>query len=692
MITDRKRECEYTGFQESAPYSDAFSIGSDFVMVYGLNNDLPDRIRGYRRRGYIVHLMTGVSWGAYTDYLDGKFDGRPHWDEAQKDRRGEPVNHGARSPYMIPTDAFADYLTEHIKPAIDEGVFDIHMEEPEIWAFSGYSDAIKREYKSFYHEDWTPPHESTDAYYKTALLKQHLYTRVIERVAHALKEYAMVKYGRYLSFYVPTHSLINYVQYGIVSPESALIDAPSVDGYIAQVWTDTSRVPTLYRGVFGERIFESAFLEYGIMQELVRGTGRRMWLLQDPIEDKPDETWDYYRTSYLKGVTAALLQPEIHHYEICPWPRRVWGGTYPKGENGIPLPKEYETTLLSISQALRDMDQPCCPIDEDMTAGILIADSCMFQRNHSNGVELTNKYAEKGCEFRFSGFFGLAMPLVKKGIHVLPVQMDNITRFADYLKPYRLLVLSYEFMKPCKPEINLSLALWTRMGGTLVIVSDGSDDFHKIGEWWTKSGYSTPLEHLYQMLGISGENGIFSCGIGTVAVMRLHPAAIAYKTECCDEYINLIKHLMKRCGVTCKEKNYFALRRGPYLIAQVLEDAGDSTFDAEGMFVNLYSPTLAIMNGIHLHPGENILAADLSSYHTDFCLVGSAGRVDDYEFDGKHASFTVCGPDGSHCVLRFKSSNPSEVCGAESSYDRDSGTLLLTLDGKAAGTKVHITL
>ena len=89
MITDRKRECEYTGFQESAPYSDAFSIGSDFVMVYGLNNDLPDRILGYRRRGYIVHLMTGVSWGAYTDYLDGKFDGRPHWDEAQKDRRGE---------------------------------------------------------------------------------------------------------------------------------------------------------------------------------------------------------------------------------------------------------------------------------------------------------------------------------------------------------------------------------------------------------------------------------------------------------------------------------------------------------------------------------------------------------------------------------------------------------------------------
>ena len=692
MITDRKREGEYTGFQESAPYSDSFAIGSDFVMVYGLGNDMPGRIREYRRHGYIVHLMTGVSWGSYTDYLDGEFDGLSHRDEAQKDRKGETVNHGVNSPYMIPTDAFADYLTARIKPAIDEGVFDIHMEEPEIWAFSGYSDAIKREYEMFYHEKWTPPHESADAYYKTAQLKQHLFTRVIERVAHALKEYAMVKYGRCLSFYVPTHSLINYVQYGIVSPESALMDAPSVDGYIAQIWTDTSRVPTVYRGVFAERIFESAFLEYGIMQELVRGTGRKMWLLQDPIEDKPDESWDYYRKSYLKGLTAALLQPEIHNYEICPWPRRVWGGTYPKGENGIPLPKDYETTLLSIGQALRDMDQPYRTIGEDTAVGVLIADSSMFQRNHPDGPALTGEYAERGHEFNFSGFFGLAMPLIRKGIRVLPVQLDNITRFADYLKPYHLLVLSYEFMKPCKPEINLSLALWTRMGGTLLIVSDGSDDFHNIGQWWTKSGYPTPLKHLYEALGISGENGVFACGHGTAAVMNLHPAAIAYRPECCDEYLALIRELMLRCGMSCTEKNFFALRRGPYLIAQVLEDAAGETFDAEGRFVNLFSPTLEVLNGIHLQPGENILAADLSAYSPDFCLVGSAGRVDGYEYDGKQAHFTVRGPEGSHCVLRFKSPRPSDVRGAGSSYDEDSGTLLLTLSGKADGTEVYITL
>lgn len=49
-----------------------------------------------------------------------------------------------------------------------------------------------------------------------------------------------------------------------------------VDGYIAQVWTGTAQTPNVYNGVRKARTFETAFLEYGIMQELVRGTDRRM--------------------------------------------------------------------------------------------------------------------------------------------------------------------------------------------------------------------------------------------------------------------------------------------------------------------------------------------------------------------------------------------------------------------------------
>ena len=159
MITDRNRSSEYTGVQDSAPYAEEYSLQSDFVMVYGLDNDLAGRIREYRKHGYITHLMTGISWGDYQDYLNGSFDGRSHWDEAQTDRNGHPVLHGFNVPcpdvpYMVPTDAFADYLISKIKPAIDEGVNDIHMEEPEFWAHSGYSDAFRREYRIYYGEDW----------------------------------------------------------------------------------------------------------------------------------------------------------------------------------------------------------------------------------------------------------------------------------------------------------------------------------------------------------------------------------------------------------------------------------------------------------------------------------------------------------------------------------------------------------
>ena len=133
-------------------------------------------------------------------------------------------------------------------------------------------------------------------------------------------------------FYVPTHSLLNYTQWKIVSPEASLTEVPTVDGYIAQIWTGTSRERNAYEGVIKERTFETAYLEYGVMQELVKGTGRRMWFLHDPIEDMDFYDWDDYRYNYLKTVSASLLHPKINTFEVCPWPRRIFGGKYPKND------------------------------------------------------------------------------------------------------------------------------------------------------------------------------------------------------------------------------------------------------------------------------------------------------------------------------------------------------------------------
>ena len=88
----RSRTQERTGYQNSAFPVDSIDNQCDFVMVYGLNESTEQRIRAYRELGYVIHCMTGISWGHYQDYLEGEFDGREHWDEAQTDRFGNQIH------------------------------------------------------------------------------------------------------------------------------------------------------------------------------------------------------------------------------------------------------------------------------------------------------------------------------------------------------------------------------------------------------------------------------------------------------------------------------------------------------------------------------------------------------------------------------------------------------------------------
>ena len=170
MAYIRSKKEELTGYQASGEIRPSVDLGCDFIMVYGIDPTMPERIRQYREKGYVIHLMTGIAWGEYQEYLDGKWDGRKHWDEGQVDRNGKDVIHNPTVPYMVPTVSFSEYLTDRLKVAVDAGVEAIHVEEPEFWDKSGYSEAFKREYEIYYKEPWKPQHESLDAQYKCCLL------------------------------------------------------------------------------------------------------------------------------------------------------------------------------------------------------------------------------------------------------------------------------------------------------------------------------------------------------------------------------------------------------------------------------------------------------------------------------------------------------------------------------------------
>ena len=74
---------ERTSFQEAGDYDPVLDNRSDVAMVYGINESFEKRVAHWREAGYRVHVMTGVSWGGYQDYVRGEWDGTPHYDDAQ---------------------------------------------------------------------------------------------------------------------------------------------------------------------------------------------------------------------------------------------------------------------------------------------------------------------------------------------------------------------------------------------------------------------------------------------------------------------------------------------------------------------------------------------------------------------------------------------------------------------------------
>ncbi len=653
LITDRA--LERTGFQEAAKYGARYDLRTDFVMAYGVRRDITDRLKRWIEAGYVPQVMTGVAWGGYQDYLDGKVDGRKHWDEGQVDPAGKGIMHGATVPYMVPAVSFSDYLQAGVKRAIDAGAVAIHLEEPEFWARAGFGEAFKREWQIYYNEPWQRPDRSVDAQYRASKLKYYLYQRALDRLCSSMKEYALARHGRTVRFYVPTHSLINYTQWRIVSPESALIDLPGVDGYIAQVWTGTARTPNRYAGAIKERTFETAFLEYGIMQELVRGTGRRMWFLTDPVEDNPRHDWGDYRRNYLCTLVAQLLHPEVHHYEVCPWPNRVFNGRFPHGaKDAKPIPPDYATILGVVFNQLRDMDQPEVRWAEATEGvGVLLADSGMFQRAEPAfregvaGDESDLTRATRQEVQMWSGFYGLALPPLKRGVPIRPVQLDNVARFPGYLDGYKVLLLSYEFMKPLAPGVHLALAQWVQGGGVLIYVGAGTDPFHGVREWWNRppQTYATPAEHLFESLGLTRKpkQGPHACGKGLLIVERSHPAYFTRSAAGAKRLMTLVRQAVAHTGGRLIERNSLVLRRGPYVVAACLDEGvGAEPLVLKGRFVNLFDADLSLLNEVSVAPNGQALLLDLDQVQGDPPLaLASAGRIESWKATKRTVTYTT---------------------------------------------------
>ncbi|MFT3786485.1 MAG: hypothetical protein QM770_10005 [Tepidisphaeraceae bacterium] len=656
-VADRPQRDERLTFQTQHEWRERVNLNADVAMVYDIDPTLPARLKTWKDKGYIPQVMTGVSWGRYQDYYYGRWDGKEHFDEAQTEKNGNKIGHGGDVYYMCPSEAFGRFLCVGVKRALDAGAEAIYLEEPEFWVRAGWEEGFKREWQAYYNEPWQEPTSSADAQYRASKLKYYLYRRALSQVFSFVKQYGQ-EHGRTIPCYVPTHSMINYASWGIVSPESSLLEV-GCDGYIAQVWTGTARTPNRYEGVRKERTFETAFLEYGVMQNLVRASGRKVWYLNDPIEDNPQHSWHDYRTNWESTLVASLLQPEVWRYEIMPWPHRIFEDKYPatqpvrRNTPRIPIPKEYETELQAVITAMGDMRQPADKIRWEAAGthgvGVLVSDTMMFQR-----------FGPESSDGDLGSFYGLALPMLMRGLPVEPVQIET----AD-LTPYKVLLLTYEGQKPPTPKLHDALAKWVNDGGALVVVDDDHDPFNKVREWWNTGDLklATPREHLFDKLGLDRKAaGVHKVGKGVVVFAAQSPAALAHDSNGAEQVRDLVKQGMRETGVEWKEAPALVLRRGPYVIAAGLEAHGQTqSLPIAGRFIALFDHTLPVINGYTVNPGSRAVLVDLDAMPS-VGVVAAACRVTNAKTNANSIEFSADGiGDTSGVVCAKVPAKPTQV-------------------------------
>ena len=689
-----------TTFQTSRGWMPEIDNRADAVMVYGVGGNpsdkgrgkktLEERIASWKERGYKVDFMTGIAWGEYQDYFTGEWDGKWHLDEGQVNAKGDTIWHGHMVPYIVPTENYLEYFKErHIKRVIDAGITSIYLEEPEFWARSGYSEAFKREWKEYYGIDWRPQDESPEATYMSGKLKYHLYYRALDEAFTYAKEYGRSK-GLDVKCYVPTHSLLNYSQWMIVSPEASLASLPCVDGYIAQVWTGTSREPDYYNGICKERVFETAFLEYGCMASMTAPTGRKVWFLTDPIEDWPRD-WEDYRRNYQATFTAQLLYPQINSYEIMPWPERIYTGLYNKSKDSdekIHIPSDYATMMQIMVNALQNM-----PLAETQVSGthginVLMGNSLMFQRFPEH---------EGYDDPQLSNFYGMSMPLLKAGVPVGIVHIENLG-FEKALKDTKVLIMTYSNMKPLDSNAHAYIAEWVKAGGNLIYAGRDDDPFQTVSEWWNKDGnnYASPSDHLFSLMGISSapSAGDYKFGKGKVHIIRQDPKEFVLENKGAEPLIDAVEEL---CG-GIEKKNSFLLERGMYLLAAVLDESVSSgPLKLEGRYIDLYDPSLPICENVEIRPGVQRLFIDLSKVRKDSPMIlAAASRAENETLSGRTFSYVAKSPAATVNVSRVllpaapKSLKVNDKeCLDLRCWDEAGQTYLLTFDNNPDGVAVE---
>lgn len=651
-----------TFFQTNVPYDPRIAIGVDAVVVHrhaDRTESLSAAIRSWKEKGFVVGRMFFADSDAGNVYWTGKWDGAERPGDVERDAKGNVVKCAGVRPYMLPTEGWIRYLEEMTTQSVEAGADAVLPEEPLAHAHTGYEESFKSMWAARYGRPWEPESASPWARFLTAQLKNERYVELERRLAVRTREEA-ARLGREIGFVIPIHSLYSNVAAGLVAPLGTSLEIEGVDGYVGQVWTGPVNWALVHYDSPEKTFFQSAYALYDYFVELVRGSGKRLWLLGDPVEDDPRHEWAEFSRWYRHCVVAKLLFPEVTAFEAMPWPDRIFLPGYATG-GGTPAPERNRIEILSALQVLQEVPEGgVTPAGDGMaktkTVGVALGDTLLWEKNPFPPLQ---------------GVYGLLLPLIRAGV---PVSACTAERWGDrtYMERFRAIVLSYEDWKPLRRSYHDDILAWVRDGGSLVILGAPEDlpggppiavqsetgsppDAEATAPWWRREGHPSPLHHLLAEAGlVLAEAGLGvereserALGKGRVVRNPVSPRRFGDPDAARKEYLPLVDRALREAGVPggLSAPGSFCLRRGPFVVAH----AASAPLRIDGPLVDVFGPDLPLLDEARLEPGQSGLYRDVTE-----TLRGDTPRV-------LHATHRLEREESGSAELRVRVRGPAET-------------------------------
>ncbi len=409
------------------------------------------------------------------------------------------------------------------------------------------------------------------------------------------------------------------------------------------------------------------------------------------MEDDPNHKWSEFDVWYRHCIVASMLFPECAAYEVMPWPDRIFMPGHSMG-GGTPAPENYRVTILSALQAQQEV-----PIGGEWERsggpsttglGVLVADTLMWEKEKFPMLQ---------------AMYGSLMPLVQAGV---PVHACVAERAGEplYLSQFKVIVLSYEALKPQDAALHDALVRWVRdLGGCLVVLGPAEDIGPSL--WWHKAGFDTPLQHLLAALGLTaGADADRPVGKGLVLRRTISTKEFGQPDTAARVYLPLIDTALRKTaaaggngGKGLATNGSFCMRRGPFIIAH----ATRKPLNIRGPLVDIFDPELPVRDTVTLLAGQSGLYRDVSNaFHEGLpTLLHATHRLVSQDRPGKRLRFTIRGPAGTPAVARVLCKHLNATIAARDTAShpvrvearRDGDTVLLKFPNAPEGVALEIT-